>query len=102
MNEMKNIYYIIISAVFTLGLIVGLILCSILSEDCKKRQDLCKVDIEQNLILQKTLKKQEALCFEKIDSTVKQTISDQTLKYNLKLSRLQDACNQLDCSQCQR
>lgn len=102
MNEMKDIYYIIIGAVFTLGLIVGLILCALLSEDCKQREELCKVDIEQNLILQETLKKQEALCLTKIDSAVKQTVSDQTLKFNLKFSRLQDACNQLDCAQCQR
>lgn len=102
MNQFKQVYLPILSAVFVVGLILGAILFSLFSENCKTREQLCSLDIKQNITLQQTLKKQELLCTEKIDSIVKETLKQNNLKFNLKFQRLQDACNRLDCAQCKR
>ena len=63
---------------------------------------LCKADIVLNNTLKDTLSKQEALCIQKIDSSVKASLENQTQRFDLKFKRLEDACNQLDCAQCKR
>ena len=102
MNDLKDIYYIILGSVFTLGLIFGAIIYSLLAEECKPRKVLCKADIMLNKTLQETLTKQESLCIQKIDSAVKSSIKNQTERFDFKFKRLEDACNQLDCAQCKR
>ena len=102
MNDLKDIYYIILGSVFTLGLILGAVIYASLVEECKPREVLCKADIVLNNTLKDTLSKQEALCIQKIDSSVKASLENQTQRFNLKFKRLEDACNQLDCAQCKR
>ena len=102
MNDLKDIYYIILGSVFTLGLIFGAIIYSLLQENCKPREVLCKADIVLNNTLKDTLSKQETLCIQKIDSAVKNALKTQTERFDFKFKRLEDACNQLDCAQCKR
>ena len=102
MNKLEDIYYVIIGATFIIGLILGATLFAFFAKDCQTRNELCAIDIKQNQSLQKTLNKQESMCLEKIDATIKRIQADQNLKFNLKYKRLQEACNILDCAQCKR
>jgi hypothetical protein len=102
MNDLKDIYYIVLGSVFTVGLILGGIIYALLAEQCKPREVLCKADIVLNNTLKDTLSKQETLCIQKIDSSVKASLKNQTQRFDLKFKRLEDACNQLDCAQCKR
>jgi len=102
MSNLKDIYYIVIASVFTLGLILGAILHALLTEKCKPRDILCKPDITLNNTLKGTLAKQEALCIQKIDLAVKSHSESQSQRFDLKFKRLEEACNKLDCAQCRR
>ena len=102
MNDLKDIYYIVLGSVFAVGLIIGAIVHSLIVKECKPREVLCKADIVLNNTLKDTLSKQEALCIQKIDSAVKESLQTQSSRFDLKFKRLENACNQLDCAQCKR
>ena len=102
MNDLKEFYIAIIAAIFIVGLVLGALLFSLFTEDCKTREQLCIADIQQNKSLKETLSKQELLCSEKIDSVIKITLKNANHKFSSKYKRLEQACNQLDCAQCRR
>ena len=102
MKNVEHFYVIIIGTVFLLGSVFGVTLSYVFSEDCKTRTELCALDIKQNKLLKDQLTESEKKCFLSIDSSVNSCIEDQNKLCNNKLSRIEEACNDLDCTQCRR
>jgi|APSaa5957512535_1039671.scaffolds.fasta_scaffold66006_3 hypothetical protein len=97
---MKNVEYIIPSATFVVGLLLGVLLFNVFSKDCKTRQELCSVDIKEISLLRAKLNQTEADCFKSVDEAVEKTKASETNACSIRLKRIEDACNELDCLQC--
>ena len=102
MKHMEHMYLIVVSAVFLFGCLCGALIFSAISEDCKTRDELCKLDIKQIASLKAQLTESENKCFASIDKSLKRCVKQQVELCKDKVKRLEDACNDLDCAQCRR
>ena len=98
----EELYIAVASGIFIIGLVFGAVLCNLLTEDCKTREQLCMPDMQLNKSLKQTLSTQEIKCANKIDKVTETVLKNANQKYSAKYERLEQACNELDCSQCRR
>lgn len=102
MSHVEKMYLIVLSSVFLFGCFIGAALNLAFSEDCKTRQELCSLDIKQIQLLKAQLTKSESSCLKLIDTSVSKAKKDLQLLCDEKFERIQDACNKLDCLQCEK
>lgn len=102
MKYMEQMYLIVVGTVFLFGCLCGALIFSAIIDDCKTRDELCKLDIKQITSLKAQLTESENKCFTSIDKSLKRCVQEQVNICKDKVKRLEDACNDLDCAQCRR
>jgi len=87
---------------FLVSFTLGAFFKNCTSSPCKTREQLCSIDIVEIDSLRNRLKESETLCVSQIDTAAE--IAQQKCKktYTTKMARLESACNELDCLQCER
>ena len=71
-------------------------------KECKSRTELCSQDIKEVFLLREKLKTSETSCASKISSLTESLLTQYEEQCNRKIKRFEEACNDLDCSQCEK
>lgn len=91
----------ILAAIFFISFLFGILFYALfLDKPCRTRLDLCKLDIVHIESLKSKLSKLNAECIEKIDTAVSLEKESNKKAFDKKYKRLEKACNELDCLQC--
>ena len=102
MNDLKSYYKIMLLIAF-FSFLFGLGFFAVaFDENCKSRQELCSLDLEEIALLRKQLKKTEDSCIEQLKKASDTVRKNCEASYKAKMIRIEKSCNELDCLQCKR